>query len=117
MFEGTPDQFWASLRRLRDLPDDVEAYSAHEYTEANARFAASVEPGNAALQAKIAQIKEKRSKGLPTVPTIMKEEKEANPFLRCDISEEIRQNVGVGAGDSDAQAFAKVRKAKDGFRG
>lgn len=117
MFEGTPDQFWASLTRLRDLPDETQVYCAHEYTEKNAKFALSVESGNPALQSKVTRIKELRAKGLPTVPTTIKEEKEANPFLRCDSSEEIRKNVGVQPGDSEAQAFAKVRKAKDGFRG
>ena len=117
MFEGTPDQFWASLSRLRDLPDDTQVYCAHEYTEANAKFALSVEPGNSALQSKVAQIKDLRAKNLPTVPTSIKEEKETNPFLRCDASEEVRKNTGVQPGDSEAQAFAKVRKAKDSFRG
>ena len=117
MFEGTPEQFWASLCRLRDLPDDTEVYCAHEYTEANARFALSVEPGNEALQNKVKRIKDFRAMGLPTVPTTIKEEKECNPFLRCDVSEEIRKNVGVQPGDSEPEAFAKVRKAKDNFRG
>ena len=115
MFEGKPEQFWASLLRLRDLPDDTMVYCAHEYTASNAKFAMSVEPGNPALQAKVAQITELRAKGLPTVPTTIKQEKEANPFLRCDISKEIRENVGVKETDSDAEAFFKVRKAKDSF--
>lgn len=117
MFEGTPDQFWASLVRLRDLPDETMVYCAHEYTATNAKFAMSVEPGNAALQAKVAQITELRAKGLPTVPTTIQDEKQTNPFLRCDVSDEIRQNVGVQTADSAAEAFFKVRKAKDGFRG
>lgn len=117
MFEGTPDQFWASLSRLRELPNETKVYCAHEYTAANAKFAMSVEPGNPALQSKVAEITDLRAKGLPTVPTTIQEEKEANPFLRCDVSEEIRKNVGVQAGDPDASAFGKVRRAKDGFRG
>jgi hydroxyacylglutathione hydrolase len=117
MFEGTPAQFWASLTRLRDLPDETTVYCAHEYTTANAKFALSVEPGNPVLQTRVGVIKELREKGLPTVPTTIKDEKASNPFLRCDISEEIRQSVGVTATDSGADAFAKVRKAKDNFRG
>lgn len=117
MFEGTPDQFWASLQRLRTLPNDTEVYCAHEYTAANAKFALSVEPGNAALQTKVQEVMHRRDQGLPTVPTTIRAEKETNPFLRCDHSEEIRRAVGVTAEDSDATAFAKVREAKDKFRG
>jgi hydroxyacylglutathione hydrolase len=117
MFEGTPAQFWASLTRLRDLPDETVVYCAHEYTTANAKFALSVEPGNALLQTRVGEIKELREKGLPTVPTTIKDEKATNPFLRCDVSEEIRQSVGVTTTDSSAEAFGKVRKAKDNFRG
>jgi hydroxyacylglutathione hydrolase len=77
----------------------------------------SVEPSNPDLVARFNQVKDKRSRGEPTVPSTMGEEKKTNPFLRCDISEEIRKSVGVNAGDSDAAAFGKVRKAKDNFRG
>jgi hydroxyacylglutathione hydrolase len=117
MFEGTPSQFWTSLKGLRDLPDDTTVYCAHEYTESNAKFALSVEPGNEALQQRAAEIKSKRSRGEPTVPSLLGEEKKTNPFLRADLSEEIRKNVGVKDVDSDADAFGKVRRAKDTFRG
>ena len=90
-------------------------YSAHEYTESNAKFALSVEPGNADLQERAAQVKAKRSRGEPTVPSKIGEEKKTNPFLRADVSEEIRKNVGVKEGDSDSVAFGKVRRAKDTF--
>jgi hydroxyacylglutathione hydrolase len=89
--------------------------SAHEYTVSNAKFAVSVEPGNAELVARVAEVNEARSRGEPTVPSLMGVEKRTNPFLRCDISEEIRKNVGVAEGDSDAVVFGKVRKAKDNF--
>ena len=75
----------------------------------------SVEPGNKDLVARVADVKRKRSRGEPTVPTVLRDEKKANPFLRVDVSEELRSNVGVTATDSDADAFAKVRKAKDNF--
>ncbi len=89
--------------------------SGHEYTEANARFAMSVEPGNPDLVARAAEVKAARSRGEPTVPSTIGEEKKTNPFLRVDFSDEIRTNVGVKVGDSDADAFAKVRQAKDAF--
>lgn len=115
MFEGTPQQFWTSLKGLRELPDETKVYCAHEYTTGNAKFAASVEPGNKALMDRVEQIKKLRAEGKPTVPSLMSEEKETNPFLRCDKSEEIRNNIGVVAGDSDEIAFGKCRKAKDNF--
>jgi hydroxyacylglutathione hydrolase len=115
MFEGTPDQFWNSLQRLRNLPDDTIVYCAHEYTQSNAKFALSVEPSNPHLQSQAAAVNDKRSRNEPTVPTLLGDEKKANPFLRIDISDEIRRNVGVTPDDTPAQAFGKLRKAKDRF--
>ena len=92
-------------------------YSAHEYTQGNARFAVSVEPGNAKLVARVEEINNQRKRGEATVPSLLAAEKETNPFLRGDISDEIRKNVGVVSGDSDDVVFGKVRRAKDTFRG
>jgi hydroxyacylglutathione hydrolase len=118
MFEGTPTQYWASLQRLRVLPDATKIYCAHEYTLANAKFALSVEPSNVDLQERAALIQEQRRRNEPTVPATLGLEKKTNPFLRCDKSAEIRRLVGVVEGiDSDAVAFGKVRAAKDTFRG
>lgn len=89
--------------------------SAHEYTEANARFAVSVEPSNDKLQQRYQHILKQRKAGEPTVPSNLGEEKLTNPFLRCDMSDEIRKNVGVTSNDTPADAFAKVRMAKDNF--
>lgn len=91
--------------------------SAHEYTASNAKFALSVEPGNEELMARAKKIMEMRERGEPTVPSTIGEEKRTNPFVRVDISEEIRKNVGVTSDDTDDDAFAKVRSAKDNFRG
>lgn len=117
MFEGTPSQFWSSLKRLRDLPDDTVVYCAHEYTQSNAKFAMSVEGGNPKLVSRVDEIKAQRQRGEATVPSLLGLEKETNPFLRVDVSEEIRRNVGVVDGDSDDVVFGKVRRAKDTFRG
>jgi len=117
MFEGTAPQFWSSLQRLRDLPDDTIIYCAHEYTESNARFAMSVEPGNELLVKRVEEIKAKRSRGEPTVPSLLGEEKLTNPFLRGDLSDEIRKNVGATSDDDDATIFLKIRQGKDNFRG
>ena len=55
MFEGTPEQMYASLEKLRALPDSTRVYCGHEYTLANIGFARSVEPGNGALGAREAR--------------------------------------------------------------
>lgn len=115
MFEGNPKQFWSSLERLRGLPDDTLVYCAHEYTESNGKFALSVEPNNQDLVDRMAIVKSKRARNEPTVPSLLGEEKKANPFLRVDMSDEIRENVGVTDSDSAADAFGKVRRAKDNF--
>ena len=75
----------------------------------------SVEPGNENLQARVEVVRAKRSRDEPTVPSLLGEEKKANPFLRVDFSEEIRKNIGVNDNDSAADAFGKLRKAKDNF--
>lgn len=117
MFEGTPQQFWGSLSRLRDLPDDTAVYCAHEYTAGNAAFAVSVEPGNPDLAKRAEEVKARRARGEPTVPSSMGEEKRTNPFLRGDVSAEIRKNVGATDGDDPATVFYKIRMGKDNFRG
>ncbi len=115
LFEGTPAQMWSSLTKLRRLPDETRVYCAHEYTESNARFAVTVEPGNAALQQRYARIRELRAAGKPTVPSTLAEEKATNPFLR-PMSGDIRQQLNMADAD-DVAVFAEVRKRKDGFRG
>jgi hydroxyacylglutathione hydrolase len=75
----------------------------------------SIEPNNQDLVNRMAIVKSKRARGEPTVPCILGEEKKANPFLRVDVSSEIQKNIGIGANDSPAVAFGKVRKAKDNF--
>ena len=117
MFEGTAPQFWSSLKRLRDLPDDTTIFCAHEYTEANAAYAMSVEPGNELLVKRVEEIKDKRSRGEPTVPSLLGEEKLTNPFLRGDVSDEIKKNIGATSEDDDAEIFLKIRQGKDNFRG
>jgi hydroxyacylglutathione hydrolase len=91
--------------------------SAHEYTLSNGKFALSVEPSNEELARRFREVEAARGRGEPTVPTLLGLEKRTNPFLRVDVSEEIRRNVGAGDGDADDEVFGKVRRAKDNFRG
>ncbi|HJV10362.1 MAG TPA: hydroxyacylglutathione hydrolase, partial [Burkholderiales bacterium] len=83
VFEGTPEQMYASLEKLRALPDETKVYCGHEYTLANIGFAKGVEPQNSALAARERRDRELRAAGKPTVPSTMREEKATNPFLRC----------------------------------
>lgn len=114
MFEGTPQQFWTSLSRLRSLPDDMRVYCAHEYTQSNARFAVTVETDNKQLMARSASIDAARSRGEATVPSLLGEEKQTNPFLRADLPS-VQKAVGLPGGDP-AKVFAEVRHRKDVFR-
>jgi hydroxyacylglutathione hydrolase len=113
LFEGTPNQMWTSLQKLMALPDDTVVYCAHEYTQANAAFALTVEPQNEALVARAREIDELRSQGIPTVPTTIGLEKSTNPFLR-PASESLQATVGL-TGASLVDVFAETRKRKDSF--
>lgn len=113
LFEGTAAQMWASLKKLRALPDDTRVFCAHEYTLANAQFACAVEPDNADLLRRLADVQALRDNGQPTVPSTMADEKRTNPFLRCDVPEFL-DRAGL-AGQDAASAFADVRRRKDMF--
>ena len=112
MFEGTPDQFWASLVRLKALPGATAIYCAHEYTASNARFALHADPENTALVAYAAEVEAKRARGEPTVPTHLDRELRTNPFLRAD---EPAMQARWG-GNTAVATFAALRAAKDSFR-
>ncbi len=112
LFEGSPEQMWASLQRLAELPDDTRVYCAHEYTASNARFALSVDDGPD-LKARAEAIFAARARGEPTVPTTIGLEKATNPFLRAPA---LAGRLGA-VGEPDFKAFAAVRAAKDVFRG
>ena len=111
MFEGTPPQFWASLSRLKALPPATLLYCAHEYTEANARFALHADPANAALTDYAEEVHRRRAEKVPTVPTVLERELATNPFLRADDRE---LQARWGGGDAVA-TFAALRAAKDNF--
>lgn len=113
LFEGTPQQMWSSLQKLMALPDETIVYCAHEYTEANAAFAITVEPNNPQLQARIEEIKTLRAANTPTVPTTIGLERATNPFVR-PMSEDLQQTVGL-AGAELVDVFAETRKRKDHF--
>jgi hydroxyacylglutathione hydrolase len=111
MFEGTPEQFWGSLTRLKALPPETVLYCAHEYTQSNARFALHADPDNIELRLYAEEIDRLRGEGEPTVPMRLARELETNPFLRAD-SEGMRNRWG---GTNPAETFARLRTAKDSF--
>ena len=114
VFEGTHEQMWKSLSRLRALPDSTRIYCAHEYTQSNARFALTVDPANDDLKARAAEIDRLRARGEATVPGTMGEERRTNPFLRAD-HPGVANAVGL-AGAEPVKVFAEVRRRKDTFR-
>jgi hydroxyacylglutathione hydrolase len=115
LFEGTPAQMWHSLSKLvRHLPDDTRVYCAHEYTQSNARFALTVDPDNADLRARAAEVDRLRAVDEPTVPSTMALEKATNPFLRPETAG-LKASLGM-AGANAVSVFAETRKRKDNFR-
>jgi hydroxyacylglutathione hydrolase len=113
LFEGTPDQMWASMQKLMALPADTVICSGHEYTASNAKFALTVDPDNAALISRSNGIQAAREKGLPTVPSKLSTELETNPFLR-PADPGIRATLGMQDA-TDAAVFTEIRKRKDSF--
>jgi hydroxyacylglutathione hydrolase len=97
LIEGDAATMWRSLTKLAALPDDAMVYCGHEYTASNARFATSVEPDNAALAERTAEVTALRQRHAPTVPSTMAQERATNPFLRA----------------GSAERFAELRRAKD----
>jgi hydroxyacylglutathione hydrolase len=92
----------------------TSVYCGHEYTEANAKFALSVEPGNKALQMRAAEVQALRAQGKMTCPTTIGEELKTNPYMRCD-SPEIRKVLGMEQA-TDAEVFAELRTRKNNFK-
>ena len=113
LFEGTAEQMWTSLSKFKAVPDDTWVYCAHEYTQANARFALAIDPGNKDLQDYAKEIDRRRERGVSTVPSLMGEERRTNPFLRADVPAFVKA-VGL-EGKSPVEVFADVRAQKDNF--
>lgn len=99
LFEGTAQDMFAAMRKLRQLPATTIVYCAHEYTLANARFAITAEPENPAIARRLAAVQEQRRYNEPTVPFTLADELETNPFLRA----------------GTAELLGEHRRAKDAF--
>lgn len=99
LFEGSAEQMFTNMARFAALPDDVRIYCGHEYTLANARFAAHVDPDNKAIGERLARVQAMRDRGEVTLPTTIGEERATNPFLRA----------------ADVAELARLRTIKDSF--
>lgn len=113
MFEGEPKAMWAGLAALRDLPPQTRIFCGHDYSAANARFALSIDPDNAALERRARQIAAQTEAGQPTLPAMLENELAANPFLRAD-DPDLVARLGL-TGAPAFEVFAHIRKLKDRF--
>lgn len=111
LFEGTPAQMWASLQRLRGLPDETVLYCGHEYTQSNARFAVTVDPDNRDLAARASEVERQRASRQFTLPVLLGAEKRQNPFLRAD-EPAIAEALGMAGADPIA-VFTELRERKN----
>ena len=113
VFEGTYNQMFNSLTKLKNLPPETKVYFGHEYTKTNLNFCLKYDPNNDLLKEKLLTINSKRKKNLQTVPTTIGEEKKMNIFLRCG---EINIKHNLDLKDSTEQEiFTKLRDLKDAF--
>ena len=113
LFEGSALDMFQSLVKCAALGDDTLIYCGHEYTEENLKFALTVDPGNAAITARLSEVKDLRRRGLPSIPSTLHMEKTFNPFLRVK-EPAIRIKLGMESAD-DVEVFARLREMKDRF--
>jgi len=99
IFEGTYEQMFNSLNKIKKLPPETEIYCGHEYTLQNSNFCLANDSKNLKLKEKIIKIKNKLKNDLPTIPTILRDEIDCNIFLKA----------------KDLKSFSKLRDLKDNF--
>ncbi len=118
LFEGTPEQMYDSLEKLKNLPENTSVFCTHEYTLSNLSFAAAVEPENTDISEYIIEINKLRKEDKPSLPSNIKKELSINPFLRCDqpsvikAAQAYRKVENISSGVS---TFASIRGWKDHF--
>lgn len=113
VFEGTMDEMLRSLETLAALPAQTRVYCGHEYTQANGKFAHTVDPDNAALRARLREVDDLRARGAHTLPTTVAQERATNPFLRADDAH-VKQAMGMAGADA-LTVFAEMRGRKNSF--
>lgn len=113
VFEGTMPQMWDSLQKLAGLPPETTICSGHEYTQANAKFALTIDPDNPALISRVKEVEDARAKGQPTVPSQLSDELATNPFLRAT-DPAVKAHLSMTDATA-AEVFAEIRTRKDNF--
>ncbi|MEK9560735.1 MAG: hydroxyacylglutathione hydrolase [Pelagibacteraceae bacterium] len=113
IFEGTPEQMYKSVMKIKSLPEDTKIYCGHEYTESNLKFCLAYDADNHNLKKRGDEVRELRQKGLPTIPTTISDEKKNNIFFRCD-ENTIIEKLGL-KGSEPQMVFKKLRELKDNF--
>lgn len=99
LFEGTPEQMFNSLAKIKALPHDTLIYCGHEYTESNGKFAITIIPDNQDLKTKMTEVTRLRAQSKTTIPTLLEVELKTNPFLLAN----------------DVNEFTRIRHLKDNF--
>ena len=117
LFEGTAEQMYASLSKIKNLPAQTLLFCGHEYTVANLKFAATVENGNDMIKERLAEAIKKRERMQPTLPTTLETENQTNPFLRCNEKTVIdsASNYAGRSLNNPVDVFATIRDWKDSF--
>ena len=113
VFEGTHEEMFCSLNKIKNLPPDTKIYCGHEYTKSNLNFCLAYDPQNTFLKEKAIDIQKKLNSNLPTIPTILGQEIKTNIFLRCN-DPEIKQVLDL-KDSSEVEVFSKLRDLKDSF--
>jgi len=113
IFEGTFEQMFKSLEKIKNLPKDTMIYCGHEYTDNNGKFCISIDKENEKLKDRIKEVQIKRKRNQPTLPVSLGQELETNIFLRCD-DKKIKNNIKMKT-SSELEIFTKLRNLKDNF--
>ena len=113
IFEGTYEQMFNSLEKIKKLPKNTIMYCGHEYTNNNGKFCLGIDRENIKLKNRVEIVKKSMKKNLPTIPITLGEELETNIFLRCD-DKKIKNNLKMDNG-SKLEVFTKLRSLKDRF--
>ena len=113
IFEGTYDEMYNSLEKLKKFPKNTQIYCGHEYTKKNADFCLSIDTKNSKLINKISQIDERIKSNKATIPSNLEDELKCNIFLKSD-NLEIQKRLGINSGNP-IETFKKLRELKDNF--
>ena len=113
IFEGTYEEMYQSLNKLKKFPNDTKIYCGHEYTKKNSDFCLSIDKNNSSLIKKIEKINKNINNGMPTIPSVLADELSCNIFLRSN-NLDIQKQLGINSSDP-IETFAKLRDLKDNF--